>query len=160
MKKNMCLSPFILASVCLYGHWDSRRRSGEVDVWGEATMTCKTLNPHTLSTLWLKLSLNDLFVTYCLPSPQLFSDVCPKTSQNFEALCTGERGLSQSGLQLGYKGTVFHRVVPNGWVQGGGNACVLHINSIPVQQKYRTSHWIWEIDLVLWSLMDLNDVIL
>ncbi|XP_042245935.1 probable inactive peptidyl-prolyl cis-trans isomerase-like 6 isoform X1 [Thunnus maccoyii] len=50
---------------------------------------------------------------------ELFSDVCPKTSKNFEALCTGERGLSQSGLQLRYKGTVFHRVVPNGWVQGG-----------------------------------------
>ncbi|XP_067428966.1 probable inactive peptidyl-prolyl cis-trans isomerase-like 6 isoform X2 [Thunnus thynnus] len=50
---------------------------------------------------------------------ELFSDVCPKTSKNFEALCTGERGLSQGGLQLRYKGTVFHRVVPNGWVQGG-----------------------------------------
>ncbi|XP_045917123.1 probable inactive peptidyl-prolyl cis-trans isomerase-like 6 isoform X5 [Micropterus dolomieu] len=51
---------------------------------------------------------------------ELFSDVCPKTSKNFEALCTGERGLSQSGLPLCYKGSVFHRVVPNGWVQGGG----------------------------------------
>lgn len=51
---------------------------------------------------------------------QLFSDVCPKTSKNFEALCTGERGLSQSGFPLCYKGSVFHRVVPNGWVQGGG----------------------------------------
>ncbi|XP_053193329.1 probable inactive peptidyl-prolyl cis-trans isomerase-like 6 [Scomber japonicus] len=50
---------------------------------------------------------------------ELFSDVCPKTSKNFEALCTGEQSLSQSGLQLAYKGTVFHRVVPNGWVQGG-----------------------------------------
>ncbi|XP_068433797.1 probable inactive peptidyl-prolyl cis-trans isomerase-like 6 isoform X2 [Clinocottus analis] len=50
---------------------------------------------------------------------QLFSDVCPKTSKNFEALCTGERGLSQSGLTLCYKGSMFHRVVPNGWVQGG-----------------------------------------
>ncbi|KAK9531491.1 hypothetical protein VZT92_010913 [Zoarces viviparus] len=50
---------------------------------------------------------------------ELFSDVCPNTSKNFEALCTGERGLSQSGLPLCYKGSVFHRVVPNGWVQGG-----------------------------------------
>ncbi|XP_041815095.1 probable inactive peptidyl-prolyl cis-trans isomerase-like 6 [Chelmon rostratus] len=50
---------------------------------------------------------------------ELFSDVCPKTSKNFEALCTGERGLSQSGLPLCYKGSVFHRVVPDGWVQGG-----------------------------------------
>uniref|UniRef100_A0A3Q3Q1B2 Peptidyl-prolyl cis-trans isomerase n=2 Tax=Monopterus albus TaxID=43700 RepID=A0A3Q3Q1B2_MONAL len=50
---------------------------------------------------------------------ELFSDVCPKTSKNFEALCTGERGLSPSGLGLCYKGSLFHRVVPNGWVQGG-----------------------------------------
>ncbi|KAM9840249.1 putative inactive peptidyl-prolyl cis-trans isomerase-like 6 [Aulostomus maculatus] len=50
---------------------------------------------------------------------ELFSDVCPKTSKNFQALCTGERGLTQSGHPLCYKGSVFHRVVPNGWVQGG-----------------------------------------
>nr|XP_046228175.1 probable inactive peptidyl-prolyl cis-trans isomerase-like 6 isoform X3 [Scatophagus argus] len=50
---------------------------------------------------------------------ELFSDVCPKTSENFKALCTGERGLSQRGLTLCYKGSLFHRVVPNGWVQGG-----------------------------------------
>ncbi|XP_034086840.1 probable inactive peptidyl-prolyl cis-trans isomerase-like 6 isoform X1 [Gymnodraco acuticeps] len=50
---------------------------------------------------------------------ELFSDICPKTSKNFEALCTGERGGSVSGLPLCYKGSLFHRVVPNGWVQGG-----------------------------------------
>ncbi|XP_004083555.1 peptidyl-prolyl cis-trans isomerase-like 6 isoform X1 [Oryzias latipes] len=50
---------------------------------------------------------------------ELFSDVCPKTSKNFEALCTGECGQSQSGLQLCYKGCLFHRIVPNGWVQAG-----------------------------------------
>uniref|UniRef100_A0A3Q1IM26 PPIase cyclophilin-type domain-containing protein n=1 Tax=Anabas testudineus TaxID=64144 RepID=A0A3Q1IM26_ANATE len=50
---------------------------------------------------------------------ELFSDVCPKTSRNFKALCTGELGLSQSGLRLCYKGSLFHRIVPNGWVQGG-----------------------------------------
>ncbi|XP_061900470.1 probable inactive peptidyl-prolyl cis-trans isomerase-like 6 [Entelurus aequoreus] len=50
---------------------------------------------------------------------ELFSDVCPKTSMNFEALCTGERGLSTGGYPLCYKGSLFHRVVPKGWVQGG-----------------------------------------
>lgn len=52
--------------------------------------------------------------------PQLFSDYCPKTSANFEALCTGERGLTKSDIPLCYKDSLFHRVVPNGWVQGGG----------------------------------------
>ncbi|XP_030628782.1 putative inactive peptidyl-prolyl cis-trans isomerase-like 6 [Chanos chanos] len=50
---------------------------------------------------------------------ELFTDLCPKTSKNFQALCTGEAGLSQTGLMLCYKGSVFHRVVPNGWIQGG-----------------------------------------
>uniref|UniRef100_A0A3P8QLB5 PPIase cyclophilin-type domain-containing protein n=1 Tax=Astatotilapia calliptera TaxID=8154 RepID=A0A3P8QLB5_ASTCA len=50
---------------------------------------------------------------------ELFSDICPKTSKNFEGLCTGEQGLSQSGFPLCYKGSLFHRIVPNGWVQGG-----------------------------------------
>ncbi|XP_039873722.1 probable inactive peptidyl-prolyl cis-trans isomerase-like 6 isoform X2 [Simochromis diagramma] len=50
---------------------------------------------------------------------ELFSDICPKTSKNFEGLCTGEQGLSQSGFPLYYKGSLFHRIVPNGWVQGG-----------------------------------------
>ncbi|XP_059897540.1 probable inactive peptidyl-prolyl cis-trans isomerase-like 6 isoform X2 [Gadus macrocephalus] len=50
---------------------------------------------------------------------ELFSNVCPKTCKNFRALCTGELGLSQGGLMLGYRGSLFHRVVPNGWIQGG-----------------------------------------
>ncbi|KAL4661054.1 peptidyl-prolyl cis-trans isomerase-like 6 [Arapaima gigas] len=50
---------------------------------------------------------------------QLFLELCPKTCKNFEALCTGERGLLPSDTPLSYKGSVFHRVVPNGWVQGG-----------------------------------------
>ncbi|XP_057208518.1 probable inactive peptidyl-prolyl cis-trans isomerase-like 6 [Triplophysa rosa] len=50
---------------------------------------------------------------------ELFSELCPKTYRNFKALCTGEVGLSKSNLELSYKGSIFHRVVPNGWVQGG-----------------------------------------
>ncbi|XP_055042313.1 probable inactive peptidyl-prolyl cis-trans isomerase-like 6 isoform X2 [Misgurnus anguillicaudatus] len=50
---------------------------------------------------------------------ELFSDLCPKTCRNFKALCTGEAGMSKSNLELSYKGSIFHRVVPNGWVQGG-----------------------------------------
>ncbi|KAM8809907.1 putative inactive peptidyl-prolyl cis-trans isomerase-like 6 [Eudromia elegans] len=50
---------------------------------------------------------------------ELFSDTCPKTCENFRALCTGGITSPSSGLHLTYKNSVFHRVVKNGWIQGG-----------------------------------------
>jgi peptidylprolyl isomerase len=39
----------------------------------------------------------------------LFSET-PKTSENFRALCTGEKGIGKSGKHLHYKGSAFHRI--------------------------------------------------
>ncbi|XP_068135547.1 probable inactive peptidyl-prolyl cis-trans isomerase-like 6 [Hyperolius riggenbachi] len=50
---------------------------------------------------------------------ELFSDMCPKTCKNFQDLCSGESGNSPSGIKLHYKGSPFHRIVKNGWIQGG-----------------------------------------
>ena len=36
-----------------------------------------------------------------------------KTSENFRALCTGEKGIGKQGKPLSYRFNVFHRVVPN-----------------------------------------------
>ncbi|XP_066229597.1 probable inactive peptidyl-prolyl cis-trans isomerase-like 6 isoform X2 [Saccopteryx leptura] len=46
-------------------------------------------------------------------------DVYPIGRLVFEVLCTGKAGFSQSGIRLHYAGSIFHRLVQNGWIQGG-----------------------------------------
>ena len=44
----------------------------------------------------------------------------PPACANFKALCTGEKGVSETtGVRLSYINSVIHRIVPGGWIQGG-----------------------------------------
>ena len=51
---------------------------------------------------------------------ELFADTCPKTAENFRALCTGERGTSSVNCKpLCFQGSVFHRIISGFMAQGG-----------------------------------------
>ena len=48
-------------------------------------------------------------------------DVVPRTTENFRALCTGEKGMARKAKskKLHFKNSVFHRIIPGFMCQGG-----------------------------------------
>ena len=40
---------------------------------------------------------------------QLYSDITPRTAENFRCLCTGEKGIGRKGRLMHYKGSPMHR---------------------------------------------------
>lgn len=50
---------------------------------------------------------------------ELRADVVPRTAENFRQLCTGEAGVGDGGRRLHFRGSTFHRIIPEFMCQGG-----------------------------------------
>ncbi|XP_037568923.1 peptidyl-prolyl cis-trans isomerase D-like isoform X1 [Dermacentor silvarum] len=70
-------------------------------------------NPH----VFLDVRIGEEFVGRIVI--ELFRQIQPQTTENFRALCTGERGVGVSQVPLHYKGCKFHKIMPKFMVQGG-----------------------------------------
>ena len=49
----------------------------------------------------------------------LYGEVVPKTVDNFYHLCACDKGQTKNGVDLCYKGSTFHRIIPDFMIQGG-----------------------------------------
>ncbi|EFY87752.1 peptidyl-prolyl cis-trans isomerase [Metarhizium acridum CQMa 102] len=77
---------------------------------------------------------------------ELFKDVVPKTAENFRQFCTGESKDAQ-GKPQGYKGSKFHRIIPNFMCQGGdflkgdgtGSTCIWGLKAFE-DENFKLKH--------------------
>ena len=49
----------------------------------------------------------------------LFGKTVPKTAENFRQLCIGDKKSPYNGKPLAFKGSKFHRIIPEFMCQGG-----------------------------------------
>ncbi|XP_055472011.1 probable inactive peptidyl-prolyl cis-trans isomerase-like 6 isoform X2 [Psammomys obesus] len=89
--------------------------------WAQKVWDVVDIRP---SALYEALTLN--YATKFLQDTKhdfVYLDVCIDLAligrMIFEVLCTGTAGFSERGVKLHYKDSIFHRVVQNGWIQGG-----------------------------------------
>jgi len=84
---------------------------------GKATVTLETASTPTNRIVYFDMQVGDEKMGRI--EMELFETICPKTCENFRALCTGEKGTGPSGKKLHYAGSAFHRVISGFMCQGG-----------------------------------------
>nr|XP_008105263.1 PREDICTED: E3 SUMO-protein ligase RanBP2 isoform X2 [Anolis carolinensis] len=76
---------------------------------GHISLTTE-LSKETNPVVYLEVSADDEPLGHI--TIELFSNIVPRTAENFRALCTGEKG-------FGFRNSVFHRIIPDFVCQGG-----------------------------------------
>jgi peptidylprolyl isomerase len=75
----------------------------EISAGGRRTTSGHTTRPRVLGRLYFELR----------------RDLVPAAAMNFMELCAGTKGVAEDGINYHYKGTRIHRIVKDGFFQGG-----------------------------------------
>ena len=119
MFKNILLFSFMLYSIHTFEEFMNYNNLF-ADLFANSSQNVK-LNPNTVTvTKEVAVSISiDGEVQKEKIVIGLFGDVVPKTVENFFELCTNDNLFNRNGLKLSYKGSPFHRVIPQFMLQGG-----------------------------------------